>query len=174
MKRATCPWEDKVRQGLAEGGGNSCLRDHAARCPVCRDVLALSDWMREFRDLTLDKMNAGKPPLEPWELWDLVKAGKAVNLEAANKVLKPIVVYRKIAWLVSVSGGVALALLEFDKIKSLLASAPGLNALAAMLSKAGETGAASPVQQAVLPAALGLAAVLVLVLATGIPRAKTG
>jgi hypothetical protein len=172
MKRATCPWEDKVRQDLAEGGGEPALRDHAARCPVCRDILAVSDWMLGFRDLTLDHMKAGKPLPAPGKLWDLARAGKAIDLVTAKKALKPLVVYRKIAWIVSVSGGAALALLEFERIKSLLASIPGLDALAAMLRKAGETGAASPAPQAVLPAALGLAAILFL--ATGIKRDDAG
>lgn len=174
MKRTTCPWEDKVRQGLAEGGGDPGLRDHAVRCPVCRDVLAVSDWMMEFRDLTLDKMKADKPLPTPRELWDLLRPGKAVDLEAADKALKPIFVYRKIAWIVSVSGGAALALLEFDKIKTLLASVPGLSALAAMLAKAGDTGVASLAKQAVLPAVLGLAAILFLILATGTRRTDAG
>jgi len=174
MKRATCPWEDKVRQGPAAGGDDAGLRAHAARCPVCRDVLAVSDWMLRFRDLTLDKMKADESLPAPGELWDLARTGKVIDLVAAKKALKPILVYRKIAWIVSVSGGAALAFLEFDKMKSLLASVPGLDALAAMLRKAGAAGTASPVQQAVLPAALGLAALLFLILATAIRRADTG
>jgi len=174
MKRATCPWEDKIRQGLAEGGGDPGLRDHAARCPVCRDVLAVSDWMLGFRDLTLDKMKADEPLPAPRELWDLARAGKAIDLITAKRALKPIFLYRKIAWIVSIAGSAALMLLEFERIKSLLASIPGFDALAAMLKKAGETGVASPAQQAVLPAALGLAGILVLVLVTGIKRAGAG
>lgn len=171
MKRATCPWEGRVRQGLAEGGGDPALREHAASCPVCRDVLAVSDWMLEFRDLTLEKMKVDKPLPAPGELWDLARAGKTIDLVAAKRALKPIFLYRKIAWIVSIAGSAALMLLEFERIKSLLASIPGLDALAALLRKAGETGAASSAQQAVLPAALGLAGILFLILVTGIKRA---
>jgi len=174
MKTATCSWEDRVRQALAEGGGDPALRDHAARCPVCRDVLAVSDWMLRFRDLTLDKMRVDEPLPAPGELWNLARAGRVIDPVAVKKALKPIYLFRKIAWFVSAAGSAALVLLEFEKIKSLLASLPGLNALVAMLRKGGETGAASPVQQAVVLAALGLAGILFLLLVTSIKRADAG
>jgi len=174
MKTAICPWEDRVRQGLAEGGGDPALRDHAARCPVCRDVLAVSDWMLRFRDLALHKMRVNEPLPAPGELWNLARAGRAVDLITIKRALKPIYLYRKIAWFVSAAGSAALVLLEFEKIKSLLASLPGLSSLAAMLRKGGEMGAVSPAQQAVLLAALGLAGILFLILVTSIKRSDTG
>jgi hypothetical protein len=174
MKTATCSWEDRVRQALAEGDGDPALRDHAARCPVCRDVLAVSDWMLRFRDLTLDKMRVDEPLPAPGELWNLARAGRAIDLVTVKKALKPIYLYRKIAWFVSAAGSAALVLLEFEKIRSLLASLPGLSALAVMLKKGGEAGAMSPVQQAVVLAALGLAGILFLLLVTSIKRADAG
>jgi len=174
MKRATCPMEDRVRQGLAGGDGDPALRDHAAHCSVCRDVLAVSDWMRRFRDLTLDQMTADESLPASGKLWDLARAGRPLDLVTARKALKPISLFRKISWFIWVAGGVALALLEFERIKSLLVLIPGLDALTATLSRAGETGAASPAQQAVLPAALGLAGILVLIVVTGIRRADAG
>jgi len=174
MKRASCTWEDRIRQALAEGGGDPALRDHAAHCPVCRDVLAVSDWMLRFRDLTLDKIGVDEPLPAPGELWNLARAGRAIDLVIVKRALKPIYLYRKIAWFVSAAGSAALVLLEFEKIKSLMASLPGLSALAAMLRKGGETGAASPAQQAVVLAALGLAGILFLLLVTSIKRADAG
>jgi len=174
MKTATCTWEDRVRRGLAEGRCDPTLRDHAARCPVCRDVLAVSDWMLRFRDLTLDRMKVDEPLPAPGELWNLARAGRAVDLITIKRALKPIYLYRKIAWFISAAGSAALVLLEFERIKSLLASLPGLNALAAMLRKGGETGTVSPAQQAVLLAALGLAGILFLILVTSIKRSDTG
>lgn len=174
MKKAACPMEEKVRQSLAEGGGDPALRDHAARCPVCRDVLAVSDWMLRFRDLSLEKLKVNEPLPAPGELWDLAQAGRALDLATAKKALKPIYLYRKISWFVSAAGGAALVLLKFEKIKSLLASIPGLDAIAAMLRKGAETEAASPAQQIVLPAALGLAGILFLILVTGIKRTDAG
>ena len=171
MKTATCPMEEKVRKALAVGGCDPALRDHAMRCPVCREVIAISSWMLKFRDLTLDAMKTDGPLSVPEKWWDLARAGGIVDPAAATKALKPIYVYRKIAWFVSVGGGAVLAFLEFEKIKSLLASIPGLDALASMLRKTGESGGASLVPQAGLPAALGLAALVVLVLVTGIKRA---
>jgi hypothetical protein len=174
MKKPTCPLEDQVRQCLTRGGGDPGLRDHAAGCPVCRDILAVSDWMLRFRDLTLERVKVDELYPASGKLWDLARAGRSIDLVAARRVLKPLTLYRKIAWLVSVAGGAALALQEFERIKSLLALIPGLDALAATLRRAAEPGAASPAQQAVLPAALGLAGILVIILVTGIRRADAG
>jgi len=174
MKIATCPWEDRIRQSLAEGRCDPAVRDHAARCPVCRDVLAVSDWMLRFRDLTLNKIGDDKSLPAPGELWNLFRTGRAIDLVTVKRALKPIYLYRKIAWFVAAAGSAALVLLEFEKIKSLLASLPGLSALAAMLRKGSETGSVSPAQQAVLLAALGLAGILFLVLVTSFKRTDTG
>ena len=167
MKRATCPMEDQVRQGLAEGDGDPALRDHATRCPVCRDVLAVSDWMLRFRELTLDQMKVDELRPTSDELWDLARAGRSIDLVAAKRALKPIYLCRKIAWFVSAAGSAALVLLEFEKIKGLLASLPGLDVIAAMLREGGKTGASSSaLQLAVLLATLSLAGILFLVLVT--------
>ena len=167
MKTAACPMEDQVRQGLAEGDGDPTLRDHAARCPVCRDVLAVSDWMLRFRELTLDQMKVDELRPTSDELWDLARAGRSIDLVAAKRALKPIYLCRKIAWFVSAAGSAALVLLEFEKIKGLLASLPGLDVIAAMLREGGKTGASSSaLQLAVLLATLSLAGILFLVLVT--------
>ena len=174
MKKPTCPLEDQVRQCLARGDGDPGLRDHAAGCPVCRDVLAVADWMRRFRDLTLNKMNVGELHPTSGELWDLARAGRSIDPVTARKALRPITLFRKIAWFVSVAGGAAWVLLEVEKIKRLLTSIPGLDALGAALGQAGGTEASSAAQQAVLPVALGLAGILVLILVTSIRRADAG
>jgi len=172
MKIATCPWEEQLRKAVAGGGPDPALRHHARQCPVCRDVLAVSGWMLKFRDLTLDTMRAPGPLPAPQELWDSAQAGRTIDLGLANKALKPIYVYRKIAWLVSAVGSAVLVLLEFEKIKSLLASLPGLDPLAAFLKKTAENGG-GPLTQAIAPAALGLAAIILLIIVTGMKRGDT-
>jgi len=171
MKTETCPWEEQLRKALAGGGPDPALRDHARQCPVCRDVLVVSSWMLKFRDLTLDSMRAHRPLPSPQELWERSPA-RPIDLGTANKALKPIYVYRKIAWLVSAVGSALLLLFEFEKIKGLLASLPCLESLAAFLKKTTETGG-GPLAQAIAPAALGLAAIILLILVTGIKRGDT-
>jgi len=172
MKTATCPREETLREAVAGGSLDPALRHHARQCPVCRDVLAVSGWMLKFRDLTLDNLRAHGPLPAPQELWDRAQAGRTIDLGTVNKALKPIYIYRKIAWLVSAVGSAVLLLLEFEKIKGLLASLPGLDALAAFLKKTTETGG-GPLAQAIAPAALGLAAIILLILVTGIKRGDT-
>jgi len=165
MKTATCPWEEKLRKALTGGGPDPALRDHARQCPVCRDVLLLSGWMLKFRDLTLDNMRAHRPLPSAQELWECSPA-RPIDLEVANKALKPIAVFRKIAWLVSVVASAVLLLLEFEKIKGLLASLPGLEQLAAFFKKTAESGG-GPLALAIAPTALGLTAIIILILVTG-------
>jgi len=171
MKIETCPWEEKLRKVLAGGGSDQALRDHARQCPVCRDVLVVSSWMLKFRDLTLDSIPAHRPLPSAQELWERSPA-RPVDLGAANKALKPLYVYRKIAWLVSGAGSAALLLLEFRKIKGLLASLPGFEQLAVFLKKMAESGS-GPLAQVIAPAALGLAAIILLILVTGMKRGDT-
>jgi hypothetical protein len=168
MKTETCPWEEKLRKALAGGGPDQALRDHARQCPVCRDVLIVSSWMLKFRDLTLDSIQAYRPLPSAQELWERSPA-RSLDLGAAKKALKPLYVYRKIAWIFSAAGTAVLLFLEFGKIKSLLASLPGLGQLTSFLKKTAESGG-GPLALAVVPAALGLAAIIILILVTGIKR----
>ncbi len=168
MKTETCPWEEKLRIALAGGGPDPALLDHARQCPVCRDVLVVSSWMLKFRDLTLDSLEAHRPLPSPHELWERSRP-RPVDLGAANKALRPITVFRKIAWIFSAAGTGVLLLLEFGKIKSLLASLPGLGQLTSFLKKTAESGG-GPLALAVVPAALGLAAIIILILVTGMKR----
>lgn len=171
MKTETCPWEEKLRKALAGGGPDQALLDHTRQCPVCRDALVVSSWMLKFRDLTLDSLRAYRPLPSPQEIWERAPA-RPIDLGTANKALKPIYVYRKIAWIVSVAGGAILLLLEFGKIKSFLGSLPGFGQLAAFLNNTAD-GGGGPLAQAVAPAALGLAALIILVLVTGLKRKDT-
>jgi len=174
MNKAACPLEEKARQSFAAGGGDPDLVRHAVRCPVCRDVLAVSDWMLRFRDLTLEQLEVEEPLPAPGALWDLARAGRTLDLKAARKALKPIEFWRKISWVIAAAGGSALVLLEFNKIKSFLASIPGFDAIAEAMRKTAEAGAASPVQQLVLPATLGLVGILLLILVTSFRRPASG
>jgi hypothetical protein len=172
MKTTTCPGEEKLRKALARGGMDPALHNHVRQCPVCRDALLVSSWMRKFRDLTLDAGRAHRPVRDPQALWERALAGRTVDLGIANKALKPIYVYRRIAWLFSAVGTAVLVLLEFEKIKALLASLPGLDTLLAFLKKPAETGG-GPLALAIAWAALGLATIIFLFLVTGMKRVQT-
>jgi len=169
MTTKTCPWEEQLRKALAGGKPDPTLRDHARQCPVCRDVLLVSGWMLKFRDRTLEAGQARRSVSDPLELWERAPAGRLIDLKTAIKALKPLYVYRKIAWTISALGSALMLFLEFDKIKGLLASLPGLDTLAAFLKKPTETGG-GPLAAAIAPAALGLAAIILLVLVTGMKR----
>lgn len=127
--------------------------------------------MLKFRDLTLDSLEDHRPLPSPHELWERSRP-RPLDLGAANKALKPLYVYRKIAWLVSGAGSAVLLLLEFRKIKGLLASLPGFEQLAVFLKKTAESGS-GPLAQVIAPAALGLAAIILLILVTGMKRGDT-
>ncbi|OGD11988.1 MAG: hypothetical protein A2Y86_01825 [Candidatus Aminicenantes bacterium RBG_13_62_12] len=127
--------------------------------------------MLKFRDLTLDRMRAQQPHLSAQELWERSPA-RAVDLGTASRALKPIAVFQKIVWLVTAAGSLVLLLLEFDKIKSFLADLPGFGQLAAFLNEMAKSGSGT-LAQAVAPAAFGLAALIILILVTGLKRGDT-
>jgi hypothetical protein len=135
MNKKFCPNEEKIRSFAGKNLPQD-LADHAAACPVCREALAVAAWMKEFEELTMTSEVAARKLPDPQELWDRAGAGRRVEIEIAHKVLRPISIFKKIAWAVSALGLIILFLTQFQKVTNLLTLISGLGVVKVSLSEA--------------------------------------
>ena len=85
MKQASCPHEADVLQAARAGEANESLRDHAADCARCRDLLQVATFMKK-----LDAAEEKQAPLpDPELVW--LKAQVLARQAQKDRALKPLV-----------------------------------------------------------------------------------
>jgi len=173
MKKETCLLEESLRAALAEKRLDPELRDHASSCPVCRDGLMISVGMRTLRDATLSEWRVEANPQDARKIWNLAQTERVASSDIVRKSLKPIMIYRKIAWSATLLMGAYLLLWHSSQIKNLLFSLSGLRTIFAFLSSFPSRSESSSVRLILLAAGLGLVTMAVLVWVTRSDRAKS-
>ena len=172
MTDTLCPLEERVRAALAQGNLDPELRSHAAVCPVCKEVMAVSDWMRQFRDATLEECAAGARIPDARTIVERARSRRISPRIDADEILKPLKIYRRIALPAGLGAGIILAVLKASSIKALLLSIPGLRTI---ISGFGSRPAAlSPASLGLfgIMAGLGLLTILALAAATRTKQAE--
>jgi hypothetical protein len=119
---------------LAHGSLAPELREHAATCPACREVIAVSSWMKQFRTATLEehapqaRIPAARDILEKAQ-------GRRFTVDTdAPDVLTPLRLYRRFVLPLGAGAGIVAAFLNASSIKSLLLSLPGIRTLISALA----------------------------------------
>jgi len=165
MTEIPCPHEDRVREALVRGLLPPELRDHASGCPACREAVAVSSWMRKSRTAALDEFAAGRriPAASEIRARALARNRRVTGSEEIADILKPLRVYRWAALPIGLGAGLAVLILNAASAKNLFLSLPGIRTL---VSGFGSSPAG------LIPAALGLAGLIVLIAATGFRRAE--
>jgi len=168
----TCALEERVRAALARGGLEPELRAHAAGCSVCRDVVAVSDWMRQLRNATLEEYAAGARIPDAGVILERARSRRIPGRFDAPEILKPLRIYRRIALPAGLGAGFVVAVLNASSIKALLLSLPGLRTLISGFGSA--PAGMSPASFGLFwgMAGLGLLSILIMAAATGIKQTQ--
>jgi len=98
MNLPRCDQEEAVATAARAGRLGEDLRDHASACPVCADVLLVTEFLLRQAAAT-----SAEPLPDPGLIW--FKARIQARRSAAEKALQPIAVTEKLAW----AGGVVAA-----------------------------------------------------------------
>jgi hypothetical protein len=161
MTDTLCAQEERIRAGLAQGSLDPELREHAATCPTCREVVAISSWMRQLQTATLEEH---APQARIPGARDILEQARNRRLVIdASDVLKPLRLYRRIVLPLGVGAGIIAAILNASSIKSFLLSLPGLRTLISGLAT--RPAGMSPDSLVMVGILFGLGFVTVLVLA---------
>lgn len=172
MTDSICPLEERIRAALAEGSLDPELRAHAVACPVCKDVMAVSNWMRQVQEKTQEEFAAAARIPEAKDILERARSRRTSPSIDAREILKPLRIYRLIALPAGLAAGIILAVLKASSLKALLFSMPGIRTMISGLGPlSAGTGPAS-LGLFVMAAGLGLLTILALAGAASIKQAK--
>jgi len=172
MTDTTCAYEERVRAGLAQGSLDPELRDHAAACPVCRETVAVSSWMRKLRTATLEERAAGARIPAARDILELARSRRIPREIEASNMLMPLRAYRRFVLPLGFGAGIVAAVLNASSIKSLFLSLPGLRTLTSGFESRPFLMDPAAFGLLGIVAGLGLLTILALVAATGFKRVE--
>ena len=92
MNRAICEWEEKTAAAIDCGTIDEEVASHAEHCPVCSEILLLSDTLRATAALTRHELSALPDPARIWQ-----KARRQAVDDAVRKALRPILFMKIVA-----------------------------------------------------------------------------
>lgn len=92
MKPIHCTHEEAIAQAAHSGDWSEPLRSHAARCPICSEVVLVSSFLRT--EAQSARAEAVLP--DPGRIW--WKAQLAARREAAERAVRPIALMEKLAF----------------------------------------------------------------------------
>jgi hypothetical protein len=94
MNKKICPRESEVLKALREEKMSEEIQEHIARCSVCQDTVAVSEWMLRFKKdaLKTDMLEKILPSAE--SLWNRVHARRRPGKKLVRKALIPLMIYQ--------------------------------------------------------------------------------
>ena len=172
MTDTFCPLEERIRAALAQRSLDPELLSHAAACPVCKDVIAVSNWMRQIRDNAQEEFAAAARIPDAKDILEWARSRRISPLIDAREILKPLRIYRLIALPAGLVAGIILALLKASSLKALLLSFPGVRSMISGLGPLSSGTSPASVGLFGMVTGLGLLTILALAGAAGIKQAK--
>ncbi len=172
MTHTPCIQEERVREALVHGSLPPDLLDHVAVCPVCREAVAVSSWMRELRSAAVQESAAAGRLPDARAILERARRRSIPREIDVPKILKPLRVYQSIALPFGLGAGIIIAVLNASPLKRLLLSLPGLQTLISGFGLRPAGMGADSLGIFVALAGLGLLTIFALAAAMGMKRAE--
>jgi hypothetical protein len=114
MKHTECIHEKEALRAVRSGQWEESLQSHASSCPICEEVIRVSQWMQTLA-------NAPDQPALPnaGQIW--WKAQWVEKQVALKKATKPIVIFQNIAYAVAVLALAGLSSWKWPHMQAWLA-----------------------------------------------------
>ena len=119
MKKKICPLEKEVMAGLKEGALEPELQKHISQCPVCQDVVAVHNWMNQFKERAWETDMLKKDLPDARAIWNKVNARKRPDKQLVRKALRPLIFPQVLSFGVFIAGIIFLGIkgvLKFGNI----------------------------------------------------------
>jgi len=108
MSKKICPMETEVMKGIGEEKMRPELKEHLARCPVCKDIALVQVWMNRFKEKAWKADMSKKDLPDARAVWNRVFARKSADKQMVHKALRPLIVPQVLSFVVFIGGGIFL------------------------------------------------------------------
>jgi hypothetical protein len=122
MNKKICPLEKEVMRGLSRGKLSGELQNHIAGCSVCRDIVAVSEWMNRFKESAWKTDMPGKILPDAESMWNRVRARKRPDKKLVQKALRPLIIPQVLFYGVLIAGIVYMTFWSFNNFGNILDS----------------------------------------------------
>jgi hypothetical protein len=124
MKKKICPLEKEVMAGLKAEKLEPELQKHLSQCPVCQDVVAVHNWMNQFKEKAWETDMLKKDLPDADAVWNRVYSRKRPDKQLVKKALRPLIFPQVLSFGVFIAGIIFLGIkgvLKFGNIFDTLA-----------------------------------------------------
>ena len=122
MSKKICPLENEVSKSLREEKMNTELEEHIARCSACQDIVAVSEWMRRFKESAWKTGIQEKILPTADSMWNRVHTRRRPDKKLVKKALRPLIFPQVIFYSLLIAGIIYTAVWGFKNFGNILDS----------------------------------------------------
>lgn len=116
MVKESCSFEQAVLEDLEKGELDREMKRHIVECPVCRDIVRVSGWMTDFKNLSMSYSMENRVLPDPGMIWERAHSSRRVDKMLVKKALMPLLIFRVLVFAAAIA---AVAMLFLPKIGGL-------------------------------------------------------
>jgi len=135
MRKKSCYLEKKVIDCLKAGKLSPEIEKHTSECPVCGDVVAVYEWMNQFKNSSWKAEMLEKTLPDAETIWKRAHAKKKPDRELVEKALRPLIFPRVFSYGALIAGLIYLFLTNGRAIGNIISSSSGLGSALDSLSR---------------------------------------
>ncbi len=169
MRKKSCPLEKEVMDCLKAGELSPEIEKHTSECPVCEDVVAVYEWMNQFKESSWKAEMLEKTLPDAETIWNKAQAKQTPDRGLVKKALRPLIYPRVFSYVALIAGVIYLVLTKGRAIGNIIASSSGAGSAFDSLSRI--IAPLFPVF--VIPAAMIIISMLFCMFVAGLEKLKT-
>lgn len=125
MRKKSCHLEKEVIDCLKAGKLSPKIQKHTSECPVCEDVVAVYEWMNQFKNSSWKVEMLEKTLPDAETIWNRVQAKQKPDRRIVKKALRPLIYPRVFSYAVLIAGAIYLFLTKGRAIGNIITSSSG-------------------------------------------------
>jgi hypothetical protein len=170
MRKKSCPLEKEVMDCLKAGKLNPEIEKHTSECPVCEDVVAVYEWMNQFKNSSWEAEMLEKTLPDAETIWNRAQAKQKPDRRLVKKALRPLIYPRVFSYGALIAGVIYLFLTKGKAIGNIISSSSGASPVFDSLSRT----IAQLFPIFIIPAAMIIISMLFCVFIIGLEKLKLG
>ncbi|MDH4220243.1 MAG: hypothetical protein OEW23_15905 [Candidatus Aminicenantes bacterium] len=116
MRKKICPLEKEVMEGLKAEKLNLEIEKHVSECSYCKNVVAIHDWMNQYKERSWGDETLKKILPNPDTIWNRVHAKRKPDKTFVKKAMRPMIYPQVFSYIAIIIGVILLLLSNLNKI----------------------------------------------------------
>lgn len=119
MRKKICPWEKDMVKALQTKSLSHEIKEHISKCPSCKNIVAVYDWMNQYKERSWNTKMEKKTFPDPDAIWDRAYVRRRPDIALMKKALRPLVFPHVLSYVVIIIAVVFLLISNLKIIGSI-------------------------------------------------------